>query len=354
MNLKILAAMLALAWMTAPPAAHAQYIWINVSYKVVLNPADGTPPPGFSDLAVDQAITNANGLLTNYSRGYRLRRVGNIEPVGGLSDMTGPSRWYATDFFDRTQVNGQSQGGLWKDQMEAAARSDLAYRWDNTAMNLYIVAGICGGSCSFPHEGDNILVIGGCSTGNGSLQLHEMGHYFSLFHTQGSTCGGCGNGPGQCNAPGDDEIADTLPDLQCWDQDQIALNWTAVENPPRNYATLSGGEKVTVDNVFFNLMSYHGNADRLTELQLDRWTTGAEDPSRRGVISGITWFVAPDGPWFGVGRPGLPLPTVRAANGVVRPGDLVMLRAGRYNENLTLDQPATYWATRQGSATIGQ
>jgi hypothetical protein len=39
MNLKILAATLALAWMMAPPAAHAQYIWINVSYKVVLNPA---------------------------------------------------------------------------------------------------------------------------------------------------------------------------------------------------------------------------------------------------------------------------------------------------------------------------
>jgi hypothetical protein len=277
--------------------------------------------------------------------------VGNIEPVGGRNDTTGPSRWYATDFFNSTRVGGNTQGGIWKDEMEAAARSDPAYQWDTTAMNLYIVAGICGGSCSFPQEGDNIIVIGDCSTGDGLLQLHEMGHYFSLFHTQGRTCGGCGSGPGQCNTPGDDEIADTLPDLPCWTQDQIALNWTAQQ---RNYGALSAAERVTVDNVFFNLMSYHGIADRLTELQLDRWADYAGVTPRRNVTSGITWFVAPDGPSFGDGRSTFPIPTVLAASLVVRPGDIVMLRPGRYNENLTLNRPGAYWASRQGPAIIGR
>jgi hypothetical protein len=222
-------------------------------------------------------------------------------------------------------------------------------------MNLYIVNGFCGGSCAFPQEGDNIIVIGGCSTDDGPLQLHEMGHYFSLYHTQGSTCSNCGSGPGQCNAPGDDEIADTLPDLECWDQDQIALNWTSEENPPRNYDALSAGEKVTVDNVFFNLMSYHGNKDRLTEQQLDRLTDTANS-SRRGVTSGRTWFVDVNRGFFppGDGSSILPFNSLGTGVAVANPngGDVVLLRAGIYGEPQTITKSVTLRATRGGDVVI--
>lgn len=335
-------------------SASAQYIWIDLSYKIVLNPADGSRPPDVTDSAIDQAIADANQLLDSYSRGYRLRRVDPIREVGGMGD-TDASHWYSVNFFDKAQVNGRTQGSIWKDEMEGSAiLNSQLYAWNFNAINLYITAGICGGVCSFHGESDNIIIIGGCSAGNGRLQLHEIGHYFGLYHTQGSPCGNCGSAPGECNTPGDDEIADTLPDLPCWDQNQIALNWTMGDPAgARDYGQLSPGEQFTVDNTFSNLMSYHNNAPtRLTELQLDRWAFSAYS-ARRRVASGRTWFVAVGGHPLQDGTPFRPLGSVISATIEASQGDIVMLRPGNYDEIGEIRSPVTLRATRTGPAIIG-
>ncbi len=334
-----------------PAESRAQgVITIRLSYKVVLNPADGTRPSALTDANLNTAVTAMNALYATYFRGYRFQVV-EIINVGGRNDTTGPSRWYNTNFFDNTNVNGQTQGSIWKDQMEAAARSQAAYRWNNNAINLYLTNGICGGICSFAHENDNIVIIGGCSAANGSLQLHELGHYFNLYHTQGRPCGDCGAGQtGVCHTiPGDDEIADTLPDLACWNQDNIARNRFG-----RNYAQLNAGEQNLVDDVFMNVMSYHPNLVRLTEQQLDRWADTANG-ARAAVRDGQMIFVRPGGP-FGNGSSASPL------NGVVigvvasqaRPGNnILILRPGVYNERPRINTPVTLRATRQGPVFIG-
>jgi hypothetical protein len=332
-----------------PSASLAQdgTITVDLSYKVVLNPADGTRPPGATDAAIDQAIAGMNTLYQAYSRGYSFRRVGPITQVGGQGDTTGPSRWYNTNFF-------ASDGSTQRTQMEAAARADARYAWNNNAINIYLVNGICGGLCSFP-TADNIILIGGCSAGTAWVQLHEIGHYFNLCHTQGCPCGCCTAGQtGACNTvPGDDGIADTLPDLPCWSQDQIARNSFS----GRVYAQLNPGEQSQVDNVFHNLMSYHGGAcgnggsqTRLTELQLDRWADA--NPNRLNVTLGRrTRFVQVGG--TGSGTSTAPFGRVQNAVTASTRDDIILLRPGSYNEILTINRAVTLRVTRRGPVVIG-
>jgi len=362
------AAIVTLLMLAFPSNSRAQgVINIRVSYKIILNPADGSRPiltgaTTVSDADITTAINAMNTLLQTYFRGYRVQRVDPITNIGGMGDTTGPSRWFNTNFFG-------NNGDDLKNQMEAAAMSDARYRWNPNAINLYVVNGFCGGLCS-PGQG-NIILVGGCSANSGAVQLHEMGHYFSLCHTQGCSCacglcGTCAVGETNCTAPGDDGMADTLPDLACWNQDDIARNSFGLP-----YAQLSSAQQNQVDNVFFNLMSYHGTCCstggaqmRLTELQLDRWADIASTNTggRLGVCDGVTIFVEANA-GAGSGFRGLstnPWPTIQAAQDDaanylrnLQLGSILMLRPGAYNERLTLNTPMTLRATRQGPATIG-
>jgi len=338
----------ALAVMTAIPL-RAQFIDIRLSYKVVLNPATGLRPPGVTDADIDGAIAEMNRIQATYLRGFRFQRMGAVLEVGGRGDTVGPSRWFSTDFFDA------SNGGAWKDQMDNAARSDVSYVWYPNAINIYITAGICGGICSFDWEGDHIIVIGACSAGDGRVQLHEIGHYFSLFHTQGRTCGSCGSNPGQCNSPGDDEIPDTLPDVACWDREMIASSFFR-----QTYGGLVPPLQNLVDDVFLNLMSYHASAEpRLTELQLNRWTDRAGN-ERRSVTSGRTWFVNTNNCQYPAGNSicnpffAGPFPDVSDAVSASNPGggDIILLTPGSYYGNMTISKPVTLRAPRRGPVSF--
>jgi hypothetical protein len=318
-----------------PSLSRAQgVITINLSYKIVLNPANGSRPPGVTNADIDTAIAAMNALYDTYFRGYRFQRVDPITEVGGMGDMTGPSRWFNTDFFD------DENGSDWKDDMEEAARSDARYRWNDNAINLYITnwgGGINGkGKCSFP--GDHIIIINGNAASSGSLQLHEIGHYFDLCHTQGCSCNKCDPvKTGECHTePGDDDIGDTLPDLECWTRDQIANSAFR-----QNYASLPALLQNLVDDVFLNIMSYHVVITRLTERQLDRWAHTAND-DRRNVCSGRTLFVERGESVQGA---------VNAAN--PNRSDIVLLSPGAYNEPLVIIQPVTLRVTRGGPAAIG-
>ncbi len=325
-------------------------ILIRLSYKVVLNPASGTRPPGVTDADIDNAIAAMNALEETYFRGFRFVRVDPVTNIGGRDDTTGagPSKWYNTDFFT---VDGA------KDQMQAEALANRArYAWNSNAVNLYITNwnGLCRGICSF--ASDEIIIISGCTDGSGVLQLHEIGHYFGLCHTQGCQCASCTPGMiGTCNTfPGDDGIADTLPDLQCWTQNNIA-NFTF----NTSYASLTPAQQQQVDDVFFNIMSYHGGRTRMTELQLDTWANlAASTIHRRFVADGRTYFVQVGGNLLGTGFSGDPIATVRRGVEVAASsGDIVLLRPGAYNEwPLTIgagNKAVTLRATRQGPAVIG-
>ena len=122
-----------------------------------------------------------------------------------------------------------------------------------------------------------------------------------------------------------------------------------------------------MDDTFFNNMSYHGaicgqgaTTDRMTEGQLDRWTDDANG-SRNFVVAGRTWFVdransclQPAGgsgcTSFGFGGP---LPSVTGGISAAAAGDIVMVRAGNYNERTTFTKPVTLRATR-GDVSIGR
>lgn len=335
----------------------ADTITVRLSYKVVLNPANGNRPPGVTNNDIDDAIVAMNALEKSYFRGFRFLRVGPVTNIGGQGDTNGPSRWYNTDFFaDRNA----------KDDMENAALNNReVYAWNDTAINIYITNfnRRCGGICSFPGDNDEIIIVAACSDGDGATQLHEIGHYFNLFHTQGDVCGCCdANQNGQCHTePGDDEVADTLPDLACWSRDQIA-NW----NYQTTYNRLNAEQKSRVDDVFLNIMSYHGSGcgqgattTRITEGQLDRWTDVANG-DRRGVAKGRTWFVGIPTSGIGNGTSENPFLIVNSAQIAANPegGDIILLKPGAHratllSNRLVLNKPLTLRATRAGAAVIG-
>ena len=150
-----------------------------------------------------------------------------------------------------------------------AAPSKYAYRSD--AINIYVLGTTaCSGRCAFPGSDDVIVVGQGLRS---TTILHEIGRYFGLFHTQGSICGSCDSeSTGVCHTkPGDDEIADTLPDLSCWQKDDIT-DWTF--NQP--YSDLAQEHKDEVDGTFKNIMSYHSIRNTLTPEQVDRWIEAAQ------------------------------------------------------------------------------
>ncbi len=124
-----------------------------------------------------------------------------------------------------------------------------------------------------------------------------------------------------------------------------------------------------MDNVFFNVMSYHDavhkntTQNRMSEQQLDHFADIA-DVERSPFVTGRTLFVD----WssdclVGIGRSHcgpfeLGGPFLQVADGVnaASPAgtDIVLIRPGNYNERLTFNTPATLRATRAGPVTLGR
>jgi hypothetical protein len=334
-------------------------ITIRVSVKAVLNPATGARQPGVSDLVFSNTMAVMNGMLQTNARGYRLQWVGNaLMNVGGLNQFnSGPSQYYDKDF-----VN-DDDGDEKKDEFEAnAIASPVTYGWDSSAVNIYIVrfGGANWNVCSFPGQ-QIILVNGVAGYSNPSTVLHEIGHYFNLIHTfsgrqnlnaNGTTCtNGCSCS--QFVGGGNDACSDTILDHDCWDsQNDIALG-----NYGLGYSSLNGSQTLNVDNMWWNLMSYHGRQHSTTLFtpdQSDRWADSANN-DRPAVRTGRTRFVSTTGDdTIGNGGSVLRYRTVAKAVSVVNSSsDVVLVRAGSYDETMTITKALTLRSTR-GTAVIGQ
>ncbi len=368
-----LLALLACLLVGPATAVADEFIWLDVSVKFVVDPATGLPPAGTDDANLRQVFDLMNRWLANTWRGFRVRLVDldasqDFQRIGGVNDTTGPSKWYDTDLKNDATANAN---------FEAAAKADSAlYAWNYSAMNLYINNGDFS-YCAFPSEGRDLVISSYQLISSnvapefyltenykvaGNL-LHEIGHFFELYHT--------------FNDSGDDGIADTARDNQAGLRDETAIrNGLAQFNWSMDYAALTLARQTLVDNTANNAMSYYQlfyddpaqnktltDAERFgptrflfTEQQMDKWTDNA-NAARLEVTSGRTCFVSTMGIDSGVGTSSTaPLRTVAYAVGVATTAQdivLLLLRPGAYNETLTISQPVTLRATRAGSVTIG-
>jgi len=329
-------------------------IKIRLSYKIILNPKNLSRPrlntqvgEKVRDEMIQEAVDEMNALMASYWRGYRfeLDEIREIGALGGLD--SDPSHWFDVDFIEADKQNKLMS------RMEAAIKANPGqYAWREDAVNIFINQATGGAKWKCR----DMIVVGPDSVSAGWVQLHEIGHYFDLRHTQGdlgvAVHGQSGEG---YTTPGDDKVVDTLKDLPCWNRDEIAMNNFSIK-----YEKLDPEQKELVNEVAENIMSYHflkpikTNLQRLTEGQLDRWTDTTLDFYRRKVRDGRTWFVDRQTPG-NEGTSAYPYDSVNLAVAAAydNGGDIILLRPGEYHEAVTISKPVTLRATRKGPATIG-
>ncbi len=143
---------------------------VRVSVKPILD-AQGARASGpyASDAGIEASISEANQTLANVGVSWRLDLVEIVE-------MPNAAEWF--------DMSCDSKGVL-----EQQAETDPnRFRWRSDAVNVYITPlADCGGVCSFPTEYEDIIVMNASgpdrSGAHGAIWVHELGHYFGLFHT---------------------------------------------------------------------------------------------------------------------------------------------------------------------------
>ncbi|MCG8408402.1 MAG: hypothetical protein MI923_24640, partial [Phycisphaerales bacterium] len=185
-------------------AAVAQTKFVRVSVKFVLDGGGNRPVSGsyYQDSQIQTAISQANTALSSMGADWTLDLV-EIVDVAGISQWFGPM-----DCNDKGTME------------DAAEANKTLYKWRDDAVNIYVVNDLiqCGGVCSFPQYNHDIIVIqsvGGILNG-GVGWLHELGHYFNLYHTFQCLSGmGCSSSdPNICRgAGGEGQLCpDSCPD----------------------------------------------------------------------------------------------------------------------------------------------
>ena len=338
-----------------PERALAQFINIRVSAKFVLGPGNVRPTGLWTN--VDHwrtAIDIANAGNARLGRGFRY-----LYPTFD-GDVTNYSQYYDLQ-------NGEEI------PFEYSIRTNAALtRFRNDALNVYVVHNnlgtfpepACAGWASNPQ--DLLSTNAPYNTMRGrivvfcvdmqpainpfSIMAHEFGHHQGLIHMWDS----------------DDRVADTPVDADPVPCEQSSPDPCACKFNATQLEGMAQGWSPDLFRLMTNnIMSYHCDNDAdfdLSEGQLDRWA----DMTRMFLAAectGVTYFVQhgstasfPDGYSRNYGGGGGPFATVN--NGVaaanVNGRDILILRSGNYNEQVTINKPVTLRATRAGWATIGK
>jgi len=252
------------------------YEEIALSFKVILNPDNGAlPTDRFGDVIKSgyykEVVKDMNDNMIFNNMPYRFCM--ELDFLGGRGSEIS-QKYYRV-------VNRVTARNNLEADAQAAVGNGNPYKWYDNKINFYLNKPSGGwGICSFPEDHSIILQA---AEARWQVYLHEIGHFFDLCHTQGCPCGSCDPAQsGECHTvPGDDEIDDTLPDLACWDEDNISIN-----SFNRTYDNLNQSQKVAVDRTFGNVMSYHHFSRMyITPDQQDRWQMAIEDfPTRKAVV----------------------------------------------------------------------
>lgn len=396
-------------------------IEVNVSVKFIHdNDGPNTRPGGNIGTVAgfEQEITYGNNVLYATSRGYSLRVVEYLDitppsPSSATASVTGgttngsamvtcsntaglqtwmrvqgagiPANTVILSFVANTSftmsnnatataasvaVSGSFPGDHWFNVPARGARQYIettalgvqtVWRWNPNAINFY-VNNSSSGQCSFVGNGGAISLGG--TVGIGTV-LHEIGHFFNLFHTHGGDYADNPNPP--ANTPpgaftaahlqdGDGlaETANDNPNITSQDQLSIALYGVPYNQPaaPPGALFATPAQRAVVDSAFQNLMSYHTEAVLLPD-QMDKWTLNANG-GRLPFCTGRTWFLANEGNDAASGASATqPLATVTSGFAhTSSANDVVLLRAGIYGAPATqITTPCTLHATR-GPVTL--
>ena len=237
MNARLTAVLLLFAAMLLPAAAGDGFIYINVSVKFIMYPGDGLRPRSnpadantrISDDTITPALDDANRFLAGYGRGYRIRIVESLE-IGGLNQSranqprTKPGYYSVQSAMDDFLYPNGTLGPL-IDALDQNARTNATtkadFKWNDNAVNIFVPSGWGGGGGIFPQNGN----AAGFGYFEGWLFLHELGHYFDLYHTFD-----------------DDLVSDTLVDPVFPGRDAVAYALYGVQ-----FASLSAAQKTAVD-----------------------------------------------------------------------------------------------------------
>ena len=180
------------------------------------------------------------------------------------------------------------------------------------------------------------MVLLGQDLGSTNTPVHELGHFFSLCHTDGCE-----------HNSGDDEVDDTLTDRDNWD----TADKLAQKNFEKDYAALTDPKQIQqVDVLLVNVMAHRPGRLLFSSDQLDRMTDDSND-RHNWVASGRTRFVDSSGAQILAGTSQFPVSTVDLGIGLAISGDIVLVRAGTYIEPMTISKSVFLRASR-GSAII--
>jgi len=306
MNYRYFFALLVIGALLAPAVSSAQVFW-RVSVKVFTD-SNGNRPAGRADDQIQDDYEYYNNLLRKYARGCTFSLTEIVQLPSSLSG------WY----------NIQARNAANRDFLLANCTSNATlYAYRSDRINVYINNSSSGVCCG----GGNGLSL----TGNEDdhiTPLHEIGHMLGLAHTQG--CGACSEG---CTTPGNDGVADTIEDVECWSQNQISQNTFS-----EDYANLTAAQRDQVDDVWLNVMSYHYGffnnfLERLTAGQMDR-VAEKSNGDRDNVTGNYFRFVD-----LGTGNDaddGLTAAgAFRTVDGAITGSgadDVLLLRSGTYNK----------------------
>jgi hypothetical protein len=265
------AAVLLLILLGIAPARATVY-W-RVSVKIILD-ANGDGPTATNEFnysteaRIRQEFEEYNKLLGRMGWGYKLQLTEVLR-------LSGISQWF----------NVNARDGEQRAELEIQAKlhpGQYAYR--PNALNIYVnntSSGTSGGH--LPLIGD---VIFAGANGYWSLLLHEIGHGMGLCHTHGCDCNdGC--------VGLTDNIADTIGDSDSWTSSNQVANF----NFGLPYNSLNANQRLQVDNVWKNIMSYHnddgGTTNRLDRFTHDQWErmVDVSNFEKRNIASGKSVFV---------------------------------------------------------------